>query len=541
MLQRKNSRGPFQKALWLKIVIVCSSMLLMLADFTHLAHAGFSSFLFDFVTADVEYPEATGTGVGETRTVKGTGKQAVFQLGGARMLRDFPPLLDPAASPCQTLVFFPGFGLNTIGPNDFVYAIQVTYTGDDMDTLRVGRCREATITSAGYCSPSPSPSPSPAPPSSADTASKPLGIDFSFSPPVRTFQKTAMLFYTSPHPPNFVPTFIANTPISSQGKIPGTNPGPGEVQSPIYGPCQSIIGIVKESLCIDPNKKENLTDGKIVANGVPTFYRFTVTNKGLTPLTNVEIKDPVALPTPIAIPRIEPGDPPVVVKSDPPKKADTNGTFSNTATVGADYDIPIYINGTPSSSGQTVHFSANSNTVQFKVADTGLCAMPVKCDTICFRTPILCQIFFNRLPAGAILIGGVNNNNPINIQTNGTLIRNVLIPCPISNCTLTPLQYFNQQFVAAQLSLAAVGGASSPVGVNALWSNLSCYSTLANFQPVKLSNDVILTPNSMLKDLFEQARKAITENRTAENRANDMTKLAGLLKLLNSTCNKSTL
>src|SRR5207248_7427242 len=135
--------------------------------------------------------------------------------------------------------------------------------------------------------------------------------------------------------------------------------------------------------------------------------------------------------------------------------------------------------------GQTFKVS-KSATADLIVGNDKDCPGP-KCEKICFRPPILCQIFLNRLPARTILIGGVNNNSPINIQTNGTLIRNALIPCPISNCTLTPLQQLNQQFVAAQLSLAAVGGPSSPVGIDALWSNLSCYSTLTNFQPVQLS------------------------------------------------------
>ena len=85
------------------------------------------------------------------------------------------------------------------------------------------------------------------------------------------------------------------------------------------------------------------------------------------------------------------------------------------------------------------------------------------------------------------------------------------------------------------MSLAYNGGISSAVAMNVLWSNLSCYPELTSALPVTLSNGVTLNSSSMIKDFFEQARLAITQNRTA-----DMVKLANLFKLLNS-CNKSTL
>ena len=519
-------------------------MLLLVADFTHLAPARASRLLIDPVmSVDIEYPTTTGNVAGETLTVEGKGKHAIFQLGNGRALSTFTQLLDPTAQACQTLIFLQG-GLGTIGSSDFVYAIKVDYTGSanaDMDILRVGRCRGGTITSVGYCSQSG------VVPSVVDTLNKPLGVDFSFlSPFVKKDEKTAMLFYTSPYPPDTVPTFIASTPVASQGKVPGTpSPGPGDpVQSPIYGPCQ-VLEIVKEVACTDAKgAMSRFGPGPISVikgTGAKVVYQFTVKNHGKTDLANVMITDTL-LGFTGAIPTVSPCTTPAcneakslsttILADNLPVNA--NGKLTNTASAKADYNIPVQNGVTPS--GQIASISAGSNSVEVTVGTTGLCGTTTKCDTICFRPPILCQIFLNRLPAGTILIGGVNNNNPINIQTNGTLIRNALIPCPISICTLTPLQYLNQQFVAAQLSLAAVGGPSSPVGINALWSNLNCYSTLTNFRPVQLSNGVTLTPNSMLKDLFEQARKAITENRTA-----DMAAIADLLKLLNSTCNKSTI
>jgi hypothetical protein len=156
---------------------------------------------------------------------------------------------------------------------------------------------------------------------------------------------------------------------------------------------------------------------------------------------------------------------------------------------------------------------------------------PVKCDTICFRPPTQCQLFLNCLPSGTIIIGGVNFNKPISIRTNGQAIQRALNPCLFgTNCRLTPLQYLNQGYVAAQLSLAAHGGGTnSIIAINVLWGRLRCYPRLANFAPVTLSNGVTLTPGSMLKDLFMQAESAIRGNRTS-----DMLLLAQLFALLNA-------
>ena len=557
MLRRNNLRRLLQQTLLPKVIIVFSSMLLLVTDFSYLTYASF--FRPDANTIvtvpEVIYPSTPGFIAGDPANVRGTGGQVVLRVGNALVPSDFPQFF-PGDLPCQTLVFLEGIPK----PNDFVYAIKVQYTGSENAPL--GRVQVGTlntpaneITSIGYCQ---------------DQGVRPSkhfrelvngvnrSLDFLFVDPFiikgDLNEKSAILFYTSPNPPDVAPTIIISSAIGSQGELPGPPPPPDPsgsvVQSPIFGPAQAIE-IVKEVTCRDakgvmiPFRKDPLPVAK--GAGATVVYRFTVNNKRKenaqfpfsTYLANVTISD------------VLPGFPKTIPDPIPPKQSasltsefpadtlpvDATGKFTNTATAEGDYNI-LDQNGIPT--GQTVRVSAKSAPpVEVTLVENGgLCGRTVKCDTICFRPPILCQIFFDRLPAGTILIAGVNNNNPINIQTNGTLIRNALIPCPISFCTLTPLQYFNQQFVAAQLSLAAVGGPGSPSGINALWSNLNCYSTLTNFPPVTLSNGVTLTPNSMLKELFEQARKVITENRTAANRASDMTKLADLLKLLNSTCNK---
>jgi hypothetical protein len=85
----------------------------------------------------------------------------------------------------------------------------------------------------------------------------------------------------------------------------------------------------------------------------------------------------------------------------------------------------------------------------------------------------------------------------------------------------TPLQQLNQQFVAAQLSLLDTCGHYSPQSFTVLEGNLSCSGL--NFRPLTLSNGVNLSVDSRLKDLFEQARFAIRDNRTT-----DMVVLANL-------------
>ena len=149
--------------------------------------------------------------------------------------------------------------------------------------------------------------------------------------------------------------------------------------------------------------------------------------------------------------------------------------------------------------------------------------MPMKCDTICFRTSTYFLLRLDYLPGGSILIGGANLNNPVSILKSKDLIRNAL------QGGAGPVQKLNQQYVATQLSLASAGGIGSPVVFNTFWSPLKCSGV--HFDPVTLSNGVELSPDSLLDTLNTQAQLAIKQNRTA-----DMLIIAQILSLLNGRC-----
>jgi len=121
------------------------------------------------------------------------------------------------------------------------------------------------------------------------------------------------------------------------------------------------------------------------------------------------------------------------------------------------------------------------------------------------------------------LIGGINANNPVNIQQNKDRIRQALLG---GN---TPLDRMNQQFVATQLSFAIYGGTISPAGFATFWSPLHCSGL--NFQPVTLSNGTIIGPDTLVTTLFEEATSAIKQSRTE-----DMILLTPILALLNEQC-----
>lgn len=164
--------------------------------------------------------------------------------------------------------------------------------------------------------------------------------------------------------------------------------------------------------------------------------------------------------------------------------------------------------------------SGNQSSCAFKVT-----VEPTKCHTICFRSPQFYLLNLNNLPHGEVLIGGVNLNAEVSTD-NIDAIRLALQGNALGIGTLTPLQQLNQEFVAAQLSLEFAGSDLSPVSVDALWSPLHAYGL--NLGPIPLSNGFTFTRDSMLKDLFMQARSAIFENRKP-----DMILIANLLDLLN--------
>ncbi len=151
------------------------------------------------------------------------------------------------------------------------------------------------------------------------------------------------------------------------------------------------------------------------------------------------------------------------------------------------------------------------------------CKSTVKCDTICWRSTQFFITNIRYLPGGAILIPGVNANNPVGIQQNINGVRIAL------QGGSGPVQKLSKEFVTAQLSLAYSGGTGSPVVFNTFWSPLVC-SGIA-FAPTTLSNGVTLAPDSLLDTLVTQTTLAIKQNRPA-----DMEKLADIWWLLNGKC-----
>lgn len=173
----------------------------------------------------------------------------------------------------------------------------------------------------------------------------------------------------------------------------------------------------------------------------------------------------------------------------------------------------------------TLNSPAGNSSCGFTVTIAPMMQKSAKCDTICFRAPQYYLLNPGSLPGGTVLIGGVNNNQPISTG-NAPAIALALRGGVVGGLPLTPLQRLNQEFVAAQLSVNAAGGAGSPVAYNAFWSMLSCYQL--NFASVTLSNGATLNPASVLNDLFQQAQLAIRENRTA-----DMNAISAIFDLLN--------
>ncbi|MFN0086787.1 MAG: SdrD B-like domain-containing protein [Blastocatellia bacterium] len=146
-----------------------------------------------------------------------------------------------------------------------------------------------------------------------------------------------------------------------------------------------------------------------------------------------------------------------------------------------------------------------------------------KCDTICWRSTQYFITFIRNLPGGAVLIPGVNANNPVGIQQNLNTIRTAL------QGGSAPSQKLSKEYVTAQLSLAGAGGQGSPVVFNTYWSMLRCSGV--DFAPVTLTNGIVLSPDSLLNDLVEQTVLAIKGNSSS-----DYERLASIWALLNGRC-----
>lgn len=141
-----------------------------------------------------------------------------------------------------------------------------------------------------------------------------------------------------------------------------------------------------------------------------------------------------------------------------------------------------------------------------------------ECNTICFRSPQYFKLNIDSLPRGTVIIGGVNYNRPIS-TTDKRRIEMAL------RGGFTPLQQLNQEFVAAQLNLLNAGGDGSPRVFYVLEGPLTCYNL--NFDPITLSNGFVLSPDSLLKDVYREARQSIFSNNVQDQIA--MTKILDLL------------
>jgi hypothetical protein len=159
----------------------------------------------------------------------------------------------------------------------------------------------------------------------------------------------------------------------------------------------------------------------------------------------------------------------------------------------------------------------------FNIIISQLMPKDIKCDTTCFKAPHYYLLNLDKLPPGVVLISGYNGNKPVS-STNKTAIALALKGNQSGFGPLTPQQRFNQQFVAAQLSLNNVGPAAQH---SLYWSMLLCYGL--NFEPVVLSNGFEIDPITKLGDLLEQAKAA-----ARENRSDDMGLLAAVFDLINS-------
>ena len=140
----------------------------------------------------------------------------------------------------------------------------------------------------------------------------------------------------------------------------------------------------------------------------------------------------------------------------------------------------------------------------------------VVCHTLCFRAPQYYETNLSRLPRGSVTIAGNGSNMPV--STANTAKMKLALDGGSS-----AQDRFNQQFVAAQLTLLATPGSDQA----AFGGQLICYRL--SFTPVRLSNGVILSPGSTLGELIDQAQRAARQGSAA-----DLGALAQILDLLNS-------
>ncbi len=129
------------------------------------------------------------------------------------------------------------------------------------------------------------------------------------------------------------------------------------------------------------------------------------------------------------------------------------------------------------------------------------------CNAICYRSPQYFLLNINSLPRGTVLISGVNYNRPVSTSDKQKLTLAL-------RGGFTAPQKFNEEFVAAQLNVLNAGGDGSPKVFYAMEGRLSCY--FSSFEDVTLSNGFVLSLDTQLKDVYQQARFCVTENRVAD-------------------------
>ena len=129
----------------------------------------------------------------------------------------------------------------------------------------------------------------------------------------------------------------------------------------------------------------------------------------------------------------------------------------------------------------------------------------------CFRSSDYWRLHIDRLPGGAVYVGGVNFNNPI-----GTDSLNVMTLALRGNQmgSSTPMQKLNQEMLAFQVNLMFNhGGSGSPAYFEALAAQLGCYGFT---NTTILSNGAGITPQTTLRELLTQAVSAFRDYRGAD-------------------------
>lgn len=146
---------------------------------------------------------------------------------------------------------------------------------------------------------------------------------------------------------------------------------------------------------------------------------------------------------------------------------------------------------------------------------------------ICLRSTAYFLLNYRRLRffPRDILISGVNLNHPVEVTSANSIL------FALRNPSTAPLAEFNRQYVTSQLSMALMPLVSVYSSVK---SSIGCYGV--DFQPVKLSTGVTITPASSLEALFSQCDVVAILPPDSEERNQDMQSLARILAKLNGIC-----